>query len=137
MKALCVRQPWAWLLFHGKPIENRGWRTSHRGPLAIVASKNMSRDEYFGAVDFVRSFDPRLAALIPEPESLVFGAALGVVQQVGCVAMSDSPWFQGKYGHVYEAPKLFRVPILTKGQLSMFDWTPEARDAHLVAEVMA
>jgi len=38
MKALTVRQPWAWLIIHGyKTAEYRSWRTSYRGPLAILA----------------------------------------------------------------------------------------------------
>lgn len=45
MKALSVRQPWATLIAQGKKtIEIRSWPTRHRGPLAIVASKSISRD---------------------------------------------------------------------------------------------
>jgi len=40
MKALVVRQPYAEQIMAGeKSIEYRTWRTSHRGPLLIVASK--------------------------------------------------------------------------------------------------
>jgi hypothetical protein len=35
MKTLSVRQPYAWLIVAGfKPIENRTWRTTYRGPQA-------------------------------------------------------------------------------------------------------
>ena len=45
MKALSVRQPWASLIAQGrKTIEIRSWLTRHRGPLAIVASKGLSRE---------------------------------------------------------------------------------------------
>lgn len=44
MKALSVRQPWASLIAQGKKtIEIRSWLTRHRGELAIVASKGISR----------------------------------------------------------------------------------------------
>lgn len=34
MKALSIRQPWAWLIIHGgKDVENRTWHTKHRGAL--------------------------------------------------------------------------------------------------------
>lgn len=34
MKALSIRQPWAWLILHaGKDIENRVWQTRFRGEL--------------------------------------------------------------------------------------------------------
>src|SRR3990167_9411398 len=47
MKALSIRQPWAWLILHaGKDIENRGWPTSFRGRFLIHASKGMTRAEY-------------------------------------------------------------------------------------------
>lgn len=41
MKALTLWQPWASLVALGvKTIETRSWSTSHRGPLAIHASKH-------------------------------------------------------------------------------------------------
>jgi activating signal cointegrator 1 len=40
MKALSLMQPWATLLICGeKTVETRSWRTSHRGLLAVHASK--------------------------------------------------------------------------------------------------
>jgi len=39
MRALSLRQPWAWLVVNGyKEIENRSRRTNHRGALLIHAS---------------------------------------------------------------------------------------------------
>jgi hypothetical protein len=49
VKAISVRQPWAWLLIHGpKDVENRTWAPwgGYRGPLVIVASKGLTRAEY-------------------------------------------------------------------------------------------
>ncbi len=43
LRVLSLRQPWAWLIVNGyKDIENRSWRTNHRGPLLIHASSNRS-----------------------------------------------------------------------------------------------
>lgn len=126
MKAISVCQPWAWLLFHGKCIENRDWYTAYRGPLVIMASKGMSRAEYEDAVSFVRHWNPALADRIPSPYRLVYGAALGRVMQTGCVREHPSWWFQGKWGHVYEDPELFPQPIPARGQLNIFDWEPPA-----------
>src|SRR5437016_10859136 len=40
MKALSVRQPWAWLIVNGhKDIENRSWQTKFRGKLLIHAGQ--------------------------------------------------------------------------------------------------
>ncbi len=53
MKALTVRQPWAWALMEGgKDIENRKWATTYRGPLAIHAAAGMTRQEYCRAADY-------------------------------------------------------------------------------------
>lgn len=39
-KALSLRAPWWWFVFYdGKNIENRSYRTTHRGPIAIHASR--------------------------------------------------------------------------------------------------
>lgn len=47
MKAIVIRQPWAWLIVNGfKDIENRTWGTRYRGPLLIQASaRRPSRQE--------------------------------------------------------------------------------------------
>ncbi len=53
MKALSIRQPWAWLILHGgKDIENRDWATRFRGRVLIHASKGMTRDEWGDAWGF-------------------------------------------------------------------------------------
>lgn len=40
MRALTIRQPWAWAIAAGhKPIENRSWTTDHRGEVAIHAGR--------------------------------------------------------------------------------------------------
>jgi hypothetical protein len=77
MKALSVRQPWAWANVHGlKTVENRWRPTRHRGPLVIHASRSL---RYLGQ-DY--------AGLLP-PDQLDFGALVGVVEVVGCVPRAD------------------------------------------------
>jgi hypothetical protein len=50
MKALSLRQPWAWAIVHaGKRIENRTWNTSLRGDFLIHAAKGCSEREYLEA----------------------------------------------------------------------------------------
>jgi hypothetical protein len=44
MKALSIKQPWVTLIANGiKTLEVRTRRTSHRGPLVIVSSKEPNR----------------------------------------------------------------------------------------------
>lgn len=41
LKALTIRQPWAWLVVNGyRDIENPKWATHHRGPLLIHAGSS-------------------------------------------------------------------------------------------------
>jgi hypothetical protein len=40
-RAISIRLPWAWLIVNGfKDVENRSWRTRHRGTILIHASKS-------------------------------------------------------------------------------------------------
>jgi hypothetical protein len=45
VKALTIRQPWAWaIIYAGKNIENRSWNTKLRGTIAIHAGFSYVRD---------------------------------------------------------------------------------------------
>jgi hypothetical protein len=45
VKALTIRPPWAWaVIYRGKDVENRRWRTTYRGPLLIHAGKDPDPD---------------------------------------------------------------------------------------------
>ena len=113
MKALSVRQPWAWLLVHGfKDVENRSWKTRVRGTVAIHASRQIDRD----AIGFVRHHYPD----IPLPDSLDTGMVVGTVDIAECVEASDSPWFSGPHGFRCDNPRPCE-PIRSIGQLGFFE----------------
>ena len=105
MKALSIRQPWAWLILHaGKDIENRSWPTNYRGRVLIHASKGMTRSEYEQACDFVyTNVHPSIA--IPTFETLDHGGIVGEVEITDCVKDSCSWWFECPYGFVLANPK--------------------------------
>ncbi len=47
MKALSIKQPWAWAILNaGKDIENRNWKTNFRGKFYIHASKKFDKSGY-------------------------------------------------------------------------------------------
>ncbi len=123
MKAITVRQPWAWLLFHGKPIENRDWPTRYIGPLAIHTSARIGKYDLEDAVAFVgRYISLDLAQKVYSLRyDLVCGAIIGVVRQIGCVTESASPWFCGKYGHQYIDPVELQHHYWCKGKLGLWD----------------
>lgn len=57
MKALAIRQPWAYAVLHlGKRVENRDWAgCAYRGPVLLHASKTLVLREFDEAVDSIQS----------------------------------------------------------------------------------
>lgn len=125
MKALSIRQPWAWAIIHaGKDIENRAWSTSYRGPVLIHAAKGMTRAQYEHCLHTIHyisvrhPFPPGLT--LPAFEALERGGIVGKARIVDCVSSSQSPWFFGPYGFVLAdvEPLPFRA---CRGSLGFFD----------------
>ena len=93
VRALSVRQPWAWLIVNGvKDIENRPGRTHLRGPLLIHAG--LSREGYTKNIEWVERKHG-----ISVPLGLDFGGIVGVVDVIDCVESHKSKWFlSGNFG---------------------------------------
>lgn len=97
LKALSIRQPWAWLIVNGfKDIENRSWNTSFRGAFLVHASKSMTRRDYQEAA--LVAGTNRVE--IPDFGELPRGGIVGVAEISDCVSYADSPWFFGRWGFV-------------------------------------
>jgi hypothetical protein len=128
MKALSIRQPWAWLIVRGeKPIENRAWKTNYSGPLCIHAALSFDEAGYRWVKRNFRSIR------MPTPKRFVLGAIVGVVDMVGYIIPSGafhSPWFTGPYGFEFGSPKEFETPIPFRGQLGFFDVPDELVNGH-------
>jgi hypothetical protein len=125
MKAISIRQPWAWLILAaGKDIENRDWKTRYRGPILIHASAGMTKDEYAEAIQTARLARRVLGAMpglvMPAFADLQRGGIVGQVEIVDCVSHSVSPWFFGTYGFVLKNPVALQFRPL-KGALGIFD----------------
>ncbi len=119
MKAITLRQPWAWAIINaGKDIENRDWKTHFRGRVAIHAAVGMTRGEYDRTCDYIRGVNREIR--IPAYEDLERGAIIGTAEIIDCVQESDSPWFMGEYGFVLARPRRLPEPIPCKGMLSFW-----------------
>lgn len=127
MKALSVRQPWAWLIVNGfKPVENRSWPTKVRGRVLVHASKGMTHDEYWEVKGFLYqlAFEDRVIPVsvhnsLPPFEELERGGIVGAVDIVDCVTDHPSPFFFGKHGFVLANPEV--LPFRPcKGKLGFF-----------------
>ena len=118
---LSIKQPWAWLITDGgKDIENRTWRTAHRGPFLIHASGRV--DE--AALDALRGLRRRL----PAAEEARTGGVVGIAELVDCVSESASQWFGGPVGFVLQGARA--IPFVAMpGRLSFFTVPAETAPA--------
>jgi hypothetical protein len=114
--ALSVQQPWAWAIVNGyKPIENRTWRTTFRGPLWIHAGRQFDRN----GLAFIRANFPT----VDLPDLFDAGGIVGRVRMSDCVDSPRTPaqsvWFFGPWGFVFDdAEPLPLYPC--RGQLGLF-----------------
>jgi hypothetical protein len=117
VKALSIRQPYAWLIVNGiKDIENRDWPTKFRGRVLIHAGVTYPKRDY---ADDAVAYARHHGIAYPAREEMI-GGIVGVATITDCVTASDSMWFNGKYGFVLaDAKPLPFVPC--KGQLNFFD----------------
>jgi hypothetical protein len=115
IKALSVRQPWAWLIVQGyKDIENRTWSTPYRDHCLIHAGKRFDRQGY----EWVRRNFRRIP--MPAPGEFERGGIVGWAEITDCVTRSRSKWFSGPYGFVIgEAGELPFLPM--QGRLKFFE----------------
>lgn len=97
MRALTIRQPWAWLIVHGhKDVENRSWSTRYRGPLLIHAASALARRDSIEEARFVCN---ELGILLPDLAGLRRGGVVGIATLTDCVRAHPSPWFDsGAFG---------------------------------------
>ncbi|MBD2255177.1 ASCH domain-containing protein [Nostoc parmelioides] len=119
MKALTVRQPWAWaIIYANKNIENRVWPIHYRGDILIHAGLKCTKKEYLQAQEFCQS----LGVAVPELNLLSRGQIIGVVRVVGCqFSETASSWGMPQQFHWHLANPREITPIPYIGQLGLFD----------------
>lgn len=119
MKALSIRQPWAdAIIWHGKDVENRDWKTKYRGPILIHAARAWGPSER-GDLAFIEAMT---ATKLEDVDKPLLGGIIGRAEIVDCVDHMDSRWFFGRYGFVLRnAEPLPFQPC--KGRLGFF--TPD------------
>jgi hypothetical protein len=122
VKALSIRQPWAWAILHvGKRVENRGWTwaPTWRGWFLLHAAKGCTRDEYEDAMDDVIDIRPDIAP--PRLASLDRGAIVGRARLVAAHHASASPWaIPGALHLILADVEALATPIPFKGALGFF-----------------
>lgn len=114
LRALTVRQPWAWALVMGyKDVENRNRPTRYRGTLLIHAGLQLDPD------GFVAIWE--LGLLRKMPDSLPRGGLIGTVSVVDCIKNADSEWtVPGKWQWILSRPTQFRGLLECRGGQGLF-----------------
>ena len=137
MRALSVRQPWAWLVVHGgKRIENRIWTTRFRGEFLIHAAKGMTGAEWFDAVQFVAHRGH--SARVPEMKTLDRGGIVGIARLADVVsphggechatALGGDWHMHAQYGFLLADVRA--TPFIPcQGALGLFDVPPSIAEA--------
>lgn len=121
IKAMSVRQPWAWgLVFGPKRIENRSRRIHYRGPLVIHSGR--SHEEWLGRpYGEWLSLMPGLPSTLPDESH--FGVLYGIVDLIDCVPferVADDPFAEGPWCWIVENPRPVE-PMPFRGVLGLFD----------------
>lgn len=140
MKAITVRQPWAWAIMQaGKNVENRSRNIvgSYRGPLVIHAAQRLDPDALNEcAARSGHSVSSLIGTLLYNPMGEQ-GAALGIVDLIDshesweCASLEECPdharhcsrWAEGNGRHlVLSNPRPFAEPIPYKGRLGLWEF---------------
>jgi len=134
VRCLVICQPWPWAIFHApepKQYENRTWNSEHRGPLLILAGQSR---QWLDGVEWLRSENQPC----PDADGLVFGAIVGIVNQVDAkhVEHDAGKWCSNRYVsgpwcHVYADARPFETPVPYSGQRGYFDVPTEVVAAEL------
>lgn len=133
MRALTIRQPYAWAVIHGgKDVENRKVAWNFTGTLAIHAGLQYAGAEATTIVE--RLADQRVPQPgLPGGKDIAFGAIVGVVDVTGVHRSGEcgtsegrgcSPWAEPFSAHLQLAnPRPLPVPVACHGKQGL--WTPE------------
>jgi hypothetical protein len=130
MKALSIKQPWAWAICNlpepfKKNIENRTWDTKHRGEFLVHAGKKLDINGYARMKYYLKQLNYQ--GVIPSPKDFVLGAIIGKATLVDTVKEHESIWFEGGLideniiGFELEYGVALKEPIEYKGQLNFFE----------------
>lgn len=115
MKALSIRQPWAWAIIRaGKDIENRTWNTTFRGRFKVHTGLNLATN----APDWLMAEYNQ--ALRNGDTCALKGGIIGSVELVNVTTNHQSQWFQGPIGFELRAPVAEEFKKV-KGALQFFE----------------
>lgn len=131
MKAISVRQPWAWALLHGKDVENRSQNIlgGYRGLVALHAGQHLADAAAFERVhELAGEAMPQLGLPGRRPATQL-GGVIGVIDVIGVhpalsCAGRCSPWADPTGVHIHHDIKNARPLrrfVECRGRLGLFE----------------
>ena len=85
IKALSLKQPFAWLIANGYLlVDDRKWGTQYRGPILIHASKGLYEEYY----DYLKK---NTDIPLPTKDKLEYGGIVGIAKLVLCCQPGNLP----------------------------------------------
>ena len=81
-RCLSIKQPWAWAILNGKPVENRTWLTYYRGPFLIHASKTF---DHHGFLWLLNNEWELFDVPLPHRDNFEMGGIVGKGKIIDCV----------------------------------------------------
>ena len=121
MKALTLHPYWAWaIVFGSKRIENRTWRTNHRGPLAIHVGKKVRRSCDAREIEEITAIDPDSLGT-SEQIDMIRGKIIAVCKMVDVVGPNRDPWAFGPFCWLLEDVEPMNNPVPAIGRLGLWD----------------
>ena len=133
MKALTLRQPWAWAaIYGGKDVENRRWKTAYRGPLLIHAGKDADPG---GSESLLWTMADPEAFGRPRAAWQARGAIIGLVFLADILTDSPSRWaISGCFHWMLEFPTTIAPPVPYRGRQGL--WTPPGTVTEKLADFL-
>lgn len=148
MRALSIRQPWAWLIVRPdlsgearaealrrgliKDVENRTWRNAYRGPVLIHAASTKNTATFTQAREYAAALGVHN---IPELQELHYGGIVGIARIADCMAPDrrSNPWhMEGAWGFkLVDIKPLPFQPV--RGMLGFFE-VPWSSDTQKVGQ---
>ncbi len=126
MRALSIRQPWAWAILHaGKDVENRAWKNAWApsGELLLHAAKGCTAEELREAA---RTIEEVSGGRPPPLDQLARGGIVGAFRVVRAVRQEHptSRWAVPGLVHLHLAQVRALPFVELPGQLGFFEVPP-------------
>jgi len=123
IRALSIRQPWAWAVCAGvKRTENRTWTTEHRGTIAIHASTSMQ---------VVNAFKRESGCELFSGDWFTTGAIIGFADIVDIASYGpqheSDPFAEGPYCWTMGNARFLKESIPLPGKLNLFKLTGDVQ----------